>query len=403
MSVWLERDSLNKLLEHSKYPLIRTHIKRLYIFGDRVSPYVWNGKPYVSGGLEVDHYYVPKDLQQLLDWADGNLEGQPLTLIPSSRKVDRPSTIINTKDIIDRLDFQKRMELESLDIELLSEAFRELPNLTSLLFEYTDFPPGSWKLAQSGFKIFGTGIPWRCHVFQVVMQAASKAKCKPREIAWHNQVIVEGLEGLPIWALNDITPLLISQDQMVHLLSNISVLSLQSISGNESHSEAHPFDDHVSNQALGHFIELCPQLEELYLGFPSHEEYSGLTREDLMGKALGAKLRILTFKSMSIDSSQLALCITTNKSLERVTLIFMYLTDGDWMSFLDQVKASSPPLLKNFNVIQRDTKGQYYNDLIDDCIRNGYDEDEDDDLLEYIKGDTYQEHSSPESTLSEED
>ena len=204
MSVWLERDSLLQLLMYSKHALIRTSIKRLRIGGQRVSPYLWNGKPYAGWG-GVDHHCVPKNLQQLHEWADGKFEGLPFTLRSGGCNVDRPSIISNAKDTVDRLEFQKRMELESLDIGLLSEAFRELPNLTSLLFEYTNSPPGSWKLAESGFEVYGTSIPWRCHVFQVIMQATSKAKCQPRKIVWQNEFVEDGEGGLPIWALNDIT------------------------------------------------------------------------------------------------------------------------------------------------------------------------------------------------------
>ena len=113
---------------------------------------------------------------------------------------------------------------------------------------------------------------------------------------------------------------------MVHLLSNLSVLRLQSIWGKESYVTTRHFDNVVSNQALGHFVELCPQLEELHLEF--EEEYSGFTRENLMGKAPGLRLRILTLQCLSIDSVQLSLCITTNKMLESVKVIFTYLTDS---------------------------------------------------------------------------
>lgn len=394
MSIWLERDSLNQLLSYSKHSLIRTCINRLKIGGERLSPYVWNGKPDPVWS-KVNCHYGPKDLEQLREWADGNFEEITPTSRNSDWNVDRLSIVTKAKDAVDRLDFQKRMELESLDIDLLSNAFRELPNLSSLVFEASDRPSGIRDLAVSGFEVYDAGIPWQCHVFQVILQALSRAQCKPREIAWQNEWVGEGEEGLPIWAFNDITPLLIDQNQMVYLLSHLSVLRLQRIWGDGSYSMTLRFDDVVFNQALGHFVELCPQLEELHLEF--EEDYSGFTRENLIGKALGVKLRILTLQHMSIDSFQLALCITANKSLEKVRLVSIYLTDCDWMSFLDHVKADCPPSLTSFEV-DRNTIGEYHDDLIEDYVRNVELEfdTEGDYLLEYIQGKTSQDSSSPE-------
>ena len=277
------------------------------------------------------------------------------------------------------------MELDFLDIDLLSEAFREMPNLMSLVFEYTHSPPGSWKLAQSGFEVYDSGIPWRCHVFQVILQALSKAKCKPREIAWQNESVVGGLEGLPIWALNDITPLLIDPNQMVHLLSNVIVLSLENIWGDITPPVNRHFDGIDPSQALSHIIESCPQLEELHLDFG--EVYTGFTRENLMGKGSNAKLRRLTLECICIDAFQLALCITTNKSLERVRLALVFFEKGHWKSFLDHVKAKFSPSLKAFQLIDLDLTLGGPEVLVEDYCRNrGYYEEE--FALEYIQGKT---------------
>ena len=71
------------------------------------------------------------------------------------------------KAAVERLDYQKRMETESLDIALLSDAFRSLPNLVTFVFEYTNSSSGSWNLMETGFEVYEPGIPWRVHVFHV--------------------------------------------------------------------------------------------------------------------------------------------------------------------------------------------------------------------------------------------
>ena len=71
------------------------------------------------------------------------------------------------KAAVERLDYQKRMEIESLDIAILSDAFTSHPNHVTFVFEYTNSSSGSWNLMETGFEVYEPGIPWRVHVFHV--------------------------------------------------------------------------------------------------------------------------------------------------------------------------------------------------------------------------------------------
>lgn len=382
-TVWLERDSLHKLLKQSTHPLMCACVKRLKVGGDRVSPYLWDLEPERSWGSN-DRPVVPEDLAQLQEWADGDFEGTMFFFGDSGGVVDESSIIRNSRDAIHRLDFQERMELESLDVHLLSEAFRGLSNLATLVFEYAISSPGSRKLAQSGFVVHDPGIPWRCHVFHVLLQALSKAGVSPQEIIWQNECVNDDEEGLPIWAFNDLT-LVIGHEQMIRLLSNLRVLHLEKTWENKRYSKMW-FDDVVSDRALGRFIELCPQLEELHLEFGTG--FPGLTRESLMGKPSDARLRKLTLKDMQIGMSQLGLCVSTNKFLEKVTLHDITLTTGYWFSFLDLLRADPPPLLQTFKLIEDHPDGGEGTAIVGAEAYDGGWSYTHSDVLDYIQGKT---------------
>ena len=283
--------------------------------------------------------------------------------------------IQKAKDVLDRLDFQKRMETESLDVSMLSEAFSKLPKLATLIFEYTDDPPGSVDLTDMGFEVFNTGIPWRCHVFQTFLQALARARCKPQRIMWQNEAVWKMMkaEGLPIWAFNDLN-LLIDQAQMSHLLSNLRVLHLERTwHGVELALSA--VDDILPDCALGNFVELCPQLEELYLEFG--EYYDECTSRNLMGRNSHKNLRKLTFKCLAIDLPELVHCLVRNESLEVVSLGYVLLTSSDWLRFLDYLRRTPLRRLRSLQLSSLTT-----NTIGKDWGWN----DEEQDLLDYIHG-----------------
>lgn len=93
----------------------------------------------------------------------------------------------DAKAAVYRLDFQKRMEVESLDITLQSEAFKKLPNLVSFAFESFYASEGSVDLVRVGFKVSTGGIPWCIHVFYTLLQALARADRKPKKILWLNE------------------------------------------------------------------------------------------------------------------------------------------------------------------------------------------------------------------------
>ena len=262
--------------------------------------------------------------------------------------------IEEAKDALNRRDFQKRMETEALDISMLSEAFGKLPKLAILNFEYTDEPPGSWDLTEMGFEVYDPGIPWRCHVFQTFLQALARAKCKPQSIMWQNEGSwqVQGAEGLPIWALNDLN-LLIDQKQMSRLLSNLRVLRLER-TWHGLGLGLFAVDDALPGCTLGNFVELCPQLEVLYLSFGHY--YTGCTSRNLMGRKAHRNLRDLTFECLIIDLAEVVNCLIRNESLERVSLDHISLASGNWPTFLDELRGTPLRRLRSLDLFQLTTE-----------------------------------------------
>ena len=351
----------------------------LSIGGERVSPYIWGREPNPEWGhMNRERWKLPQTLQQLQERASHELKEILVRTDEGDYWAEVDADEIGAaKDALDRLDFQKRMETEALDISMLSEALSRLPKLVTLNFEYTQSPPGSWELAEMGFEVHDPGIPWHCHVFQIFLQALARAECKPQRISWQNEAVQHGLEGLPIWAFNDLN-WLIDQEQMSRLLSNLRVLHLEKTWHGAALKEF-AFDSLLPDCALGNFLELCPQLEELYLSFG--EYYRGSTNRNLMGGKAHKNLRKLTFKCLIIDLAELVNCLIRNEILEAVTLGDISLTSSDWPTFLDDLRRTPLRRLRYLRVYYLITS---INPGADDW---GWDGDRQ-NLLDYIHGKT---------------
>ena len=291
--------------------------------------------------------------------------------------MDDSREIEEAKEALERLDFQRQMETEALDIAMLSEAFSKLPKLVTLCFEYTDCSPGSWDLAEMGFEVYNPGIPWRCHVFQTFLQALARAECKPQRILWHNQGPYDAdvNEALPIWAFNDLN-LLMDQEQMSRLLSNLRVLDIQRTWFNWP--EVFALDDILPDCALGNFVELCPRLEELCISFGFI--HNGCTNRHLMGRKPHKNLRKLTFGNMSIDLDELIQCLVRNKSLELLSLENVTLASGGWPTFLNRLRGIPLRRLRSLDLLDLRTSSREGEIL--GWLNN------EQDLLDYIHGKT---------------
>ena len=318
----------------------------------------------------------PKEIHFLTDEGEDRVTDDSHEIDEAKDVVDMHD-FLDIEDALDRRDFQKRMETEALDISMLSEAFSKLPKLAILNFEYTNDPPGSWDLTEMGFEVYDPGIPWRCHVFQNFLQALARAECKPQSIMWQNEGSrhVQGAEGLPIWALNDLN-LLIDQKQMSRLLSNLRVLRLER-TWHRLGLGMFAVDDALPDCALGNFVELCPQLEVLYLSFGDY--YKGCTSRNLMGRKSHRNLRDLAFECLIIDLAELVDCLIRNESLERISLHHISLASGSWLTFLDDMRRTPLRRLRSLSLYGLTT------DIMGDDW--GWDGDQQ-DLLDYIHGKT---------------
>ena len=321
---------------------------------------------------------LPQTLKQLRRRAcDEPKEFHILTDQGEEWAVDDSHEIEDAKEALERLEFQRQMETEALDIAMLSEAFSKLPKLLTLCFEYTVCPPGSWDLAQMGFEVYDPGIPWRCHVFQTFLQALAKAECQPQGILWHNEglQLENDAEALPIWAFNDLN-LLIDQQQMSRLLSNLRVLHIERTW--YPGYEAFALDDILPDCALGNFLELCPRLEELFISFGFI--HNGCTNRHLMGRKPHKNLRKLTFWNMSIDLDELIQCLVRNKSLELLSLDTVTLASGGWPTFLNRLRGIPLRRLRSLDLLDLRTSSREGEIL--GWLNN------EQDLLDYIHGKT---------------
>lgn len=149
--MWLDKDSLHRLLDCSKHPLISKYVNQLDIGPERVSPYKWRQETNLVWEKVSRSSKLPVTMEQLHEAAT------------------------ECKAAVERLDYQKRMEIESLDIALLSDAFRSFPNLVVFVFEYTNLLLDSWDLMKTGLVFYESDIPWRVHVFHV----SQHFSCKP--------------------------------------------------------------------------------------------------------------------------------------------------------------------------------------------------------------------------------
>ena len=121
-------------------------------------------------------------MKQLREWEKGETHS---VKIGGGEKSKYPSDVERWRDPVARLEFQQRMGVESLHIRLLALAFGGLPNLATYIFGCTMNSLSSKESAETGFWVYGPGIPWRLSyctagLNKVSMQASSHhlGKCR---------------------------------------------------------------------------------------------------------------------------------------------------------------------------------------------------------------------------------
>ena len=151
---------------------------------------------------------------------------------------------------------------------------------------------------------------WRCLVFRLVMYALAKAGCSLKNMTWANKTFAEfPLEGLPIWAFTEDEAIRVSFGQKYRLLSNLRVLHLAKtwdiplyFDDYEGFTGAASFKYTCPDNALANFVEMCPQLEVLYLAMGG--AYVGHTRRNLTGYVLRTEpISLITLNTKAVNES----------------------------------------------------------------------------------------------------
>ena len=109
------------------------------------------------------------------------------------------------------LEEQRHMETEALDVAMLCCAFQISSMLRKITFEDSSRSKSTYQLAQEGFETYGAGNPWRCHVFQAVLQAVGKAD---RSLEVIEDIHKYDEQSVPPWVLNDLE-FLLSNTQLI--------------------------------------------------------------------------------------------------------------------------------------------------------------------------------------------
>ncbi|KAG7005873.1 hypothetical protein G7Y79_00017g042550 [Physcia stellaris] len=306
MKVWLEKDSLQRLVDISEHPRYGKFVMHLTISTHRLNPYKYNEEP-ASGSDNLIRLHSEKE------------------------------AVARAGGLVDYLEYQKKLEREGLDIVLLSTAMRKFPKLSTIIFDSSSSKPVSTQFITDGFALDDPGPEWRRHVLQVGLQALVRAECQPRTILI-DRISDEGY-FTPYWAFQDIS-LLIPKAGLRSLVHNLKTFYFDGVGEDDS------LDEFVLHGvALGRFLEHASQLEELYL------DIQGVWGEEnslsaLTGQGQRRRLRKLTLAHYGTSMKELVTWLLLHSSsLETISFRCLWLVKGRWDEFMDLLRASPWPLL----------------------------------------------------------
>ncbi|KAL8766075.1 MAG: hypothetical protein Q9209_007041 [Squamulea sp. 1 TL-2023] len=342
--IWLERDSLRKLVDVSEHSTYSQCINQITLGSERLNPYAYNSawKPepdrgplpdgYASDIIELYEWANLFDHEKLYSWANGFFEEDP-------QRCEPEDFIVLARRLVDHLEYQKQMEEEGLGVKILATAMKKLPKLSIIRFDHDDDSPGTSELISEGFTVRNPGIEWRRDVLQVGLQALVQAGCKPQAIETVNR---HGNYYLPGWVFGDVD-IKLSNFPLHDLLQNLQVLRIDQPQRNwEIWYPPIPLS-HA--KALGLFLERAPQLGELYLSFGC--ALIGDAFPVIFERIQSKKLREITLASAQVDQTDLANWLSSHSaSLREIRLVLIGLTGTQWDQFVDKMrqKASWPCL-----------------------------------------------------------
>lgn len=352
MKVWLEKDSLQRLVDISEHPRYSKFVMDITISMHRLNPYKYNEAPASDSGDWRPYLENERNITALYRRAKSTVDKDSVRLHSETDAVAR------AKRIVDHLEYQKRMENEGLDIVQLSTAIRKLSKLSTIIFDSSSSKPISTQFSNDGFALDEPGPEWRRHVLQVGLQALVRAECQPRTIVV-DTISDEGY-FTPCWAFQDIN-LLIPMAGLRSLVHNLKTFYF------DGDVEDDSFDDFLlRGVALGRFLEHASQLEELHL------DIQGVWAEEnslsaLTGQGQHRRLRKLTLIHYGTSMRELVTWLLLHSSsLETISLRYLGLVQGQWDELLDLLRASPWPLLSFIDLrgiftLTSDGDGDYRN------------------------------------------
>lgn len=337
INIWLEKDSLQRLVDISEHPRYRKILMHITISMHRLNPYTYNEKPWSDSGDWPSYLENERDIKALYVRAKSTLDKA------SVRFHSEMDTVARAKRFVDHLEYQKKLEKEGLDIVLLSTAMRKLPKLSTIIFDSKPSKSISTRLFKHGFALDEPGPEWRRHVLQVGLQALARADCQPRTIVVDN--ILDEEYFTPCWAFEDINVLI----PIAGLRSLVRNLKTFRFNGDVEYESfvGHP----LRGVALGRFLEHASQLEELHL------DIEGLFAQEnslsaIIGQRQHQRLRKLTLIHYGTSIRELVtLLLLHSSSLEKIRLESLWLIQGEWDEFLDLLRTSPWPLLSFIDLL----------------------------------------------------
>ena len=245
------------------------------------------------------------------------------------------------KRLVERLEYQKRMEKEELDVMLLSKAMKKLPRLVHIVFDAGNSPPEIAQLSLEGFYIMNPGSAWRRHVLQISLKALANACCKPESITILKACFTS--RCMPSWAFDDLG-LVIPKTKLRALVQNLRVFDFAGA------MEMEDWDKSSLHQgALGQFLENAHQLEQIALNVEG--EIHGHTIRPLLGYTQYRRLREISLHDMvSRERDLTGWLLMHSDSLEIINLREVTFLEGHWVSFLDTMRSKSWPRLSHISL-----------------------------------------------------
>lgn len=297
------------------------------------APYLFGWSPYPWNARDIKHLYERANATVDMEYA-------------RSYPVEHPT--LRARYLVEHLERQKRLEMEGMDVVILSTAMKSLPKLAHIVFDDGYRAPESNQLAMEGFAILEPGPAWRRHVLQVGMQALVQADIKPRSIMVDKGSKVD--HYTPVWAFNDIS-MIIPHTHLRALVQNLRVFHFD---GNIN-DLADDFIGRLPDEALGRFLENANQLEDISLSVPCSvaEDHLGL----LVGQAHFPKLRKVTMNDMMFYHRDLAAWLSMHSTtLKSIQLECVCLVAGHWHYFLDSLRTQHWPALSSFELTDVSTQ-----------------------------------------------